>query len=215
MTSALAYKEFRETAGIAALGLAALLLAAVSNMGWELIPGWHAYGQIPFLNDRFSVQFYLLAGLLAVALGFRQSLGDFHGDAYLFLLHRPRPRRHVFASKLLVGLASYALCAALPVLLYAWWAGLPGTHASPFEWWMTRDVWLAWLTISVLYLGAFLSGIRPGKWFGTRLLPLAATLLAPLLIALLPLSAAIPVLILLSAVLISVILFVSETRDFA
>jgi hypothetical protein len=27
-----------------------------------------------------------------------------------------------------------------------------------------------------LYIGAFLSGIRPGRWFGTRLVPLAAAI---------------------------------------
>jgi hypothetical protein len=215
MTSALTYKEIRENIGIASLGLAALLAVAVANMGWGVLIGWRIYGAIPFVSDGFFTPFVLLASGLAIALGLRQSVGDFLGEAYLFLLHRPVARRQVFAAKMLVGLALYAVCAVLPVLLYAWWASLPGTHASPFEWSMTGDAWLACLSISVIYLGAFLSGIRPGAWFGTRLMPLAATLLIPILIALLPWGIAIPVLLAIDAALISLILFVSETRDFA
>jgi hypothetical protein len=54
------------------------------------------------------------------------------------------------------------------------WAATPGTHASPFEWSMTMPVWGAWFGMLTIYLGAFLSGLRPGAWVGTRLAPLAA-----------------------------------------
>jgi hypothetical protein len=156
-----------------------------------------------------------VAGLLALALGLRQSLGDFFGDAYLFLLHRPVSRTQVFGAKLVVGLGLYGICTALPLLLYAWWASLPGTHASPFEWSMTASIWLAWFAIGTVYLGAFLTGVRPGQWFGTRLMPLAATIGLALMITLLPIGVAVVVLLLTDAVLIHSILFVCETRDFA
>ena len=29
----------------------------------------------------------------------------------------------------------------------------------------------AWFSLPVAYLGAFLTGVRPARWFGTRLLP--------------------------------------------
>ena len=51
---------------------------------------------------------------------------------------------------------------------------MPGKHASPFFWWMTATAWEAWGVIAIVYLAAFLAGIRPARWFGTRLLPLAA-----------------------------------------
>ena len=38
---------------------------------------------------------------------------------------------------------------------------------------MTIPVWLTWLAVGLVYLGAFLSGIRPAAWWGTRLMPLA------------------------------------------
>jgi hypothetical protein len=219
MTSALTYKEFRENSGIAGLGLAALLLVASTNMGWLSVTGLFGFGQsagtIPFLNDAFAAQFAVVAFVLAVALGLRQSLGDFLGDAYLFLLHRPLSRTQVVASKLTVGLAIYLICGAVPILLYAWWASLPGTHASPFDWSMTLVAWLTWAAITPIYLGAFLSGLRPAAWFGTRLAPLAAALIVTTLCSMLSWTSALSVLVVADALLIVLILYVGETRDYA
>jgi len=182
MTAALAYKEFRETVPIAVLALAAFLFYALTSMGYAPLPnvfGSFAFarpgqGIIPFLGDPLIDQFKNVAFCLALALGFSQSLRDFWGDGQLFLLHRPVSRKHVYSVKLAVGLATYLICSLVPIVLYAAWAATPGTHASPFEWSMTRDVWTMWLGMTAIYLGAFLSGIRPGAWVGTRLMPLAA-----------------------------------------
>ena len=220
MTSALTYKEFRENIGIAALGLAALLAIASLHMGWLSLPIVQVgpatrMGEIPFYSDGFALQLAVIAFLLAVALGLRQSLGDFLGDAYLFLLHRPASRTQVVASKLLVGLTLLLVCCAGPVLLYAWWASLPGTHASPFDWSMTRTVWWVLPAMTPVYLGAFLSGLRPAAWFGTRLAPLAAVLVVATLVVELPWTAALPLLVVVDALLIGLILYVGETRDYA
>lgn len=179
MTKALLYKEFRETLPIAAIGLACLLLVALDAMELSPLPdllGGRYIGVIPFIGnlDQFLARFNMAAGALAIALGFWHSLGDFWGEAHLFLLHRPISRRAVYAVKLCVGLVAYAVCAAIPILLYAAWAATPGTHASPFEWSMTLPSWSAWFGIATIYLGAFLSGLRPAAWLGTRLAPLAA-----------------------------------------
>src|SRR5438093_9393557 len=107
MTSALAYKELRETLPIAAVGLAALLLVALSPMGYSPIPnllGYRQQGVIPFVSysESFTGHFQIAAAGLAVALGFWQSLGDFWGDAHLFVLHRPTSKRRIFGVKLVV-----------------------------------------------------------------------------------------------------------------
>src|SRR4029079_15061896 len=131
---------------------------------------------MPFVgySDQFSSYFGTMAGCLALALGFWHALGDFWGEAHLFLLHRPVDRRSFYSTKLLVGVIAYLICAATPILLYGCWAATPGTHASPFEWSMTLGVWGSWFATLTIYLGAFLSGLRPGAWVGTRLAPLAA-----------------------------------------
>jgi hypothetical protein len=224
MTSALVYKEFRETLPIAALGLAALVVAALDAMGNSPMPDvmTRFHGSIPFVSDTFGQTFVLAAGGLALALGFWQSLGDFWGDAQLFVLHRPVSRRRIYSIKLLVGVTTYLVCGVVPILLYALWASTPGTHASPFDWSMTKDAWLAWLAMVTIYLGAFHSGIRPAVWFGTRLAPLAASfviaMLPSFLAAIVPLGAsavAVLVLIAADAALVASILQVTLARDFA
>jgi len=178
MSTALLYKEFRETLPIAVVGLACLLLVALDAMEFSPLPdifGGRFTGVIPFIgNDQFLGRYYVAIGAFAIALGYWHSLGDFWGEAHLFLLHRPISRRSIYTTKLVIGLSAYLLCAAAPILLYACWAATPGTHASPFDWSMTVRSWTAWLAAITIYLGAFLSGLRPAAWLGTRLAPLAA-----------------------------------------
>jgi hypothetical protein len=221
MLSALTLKELRETAGIAALGLAALLLVALTPMRLSPLPAIFAPvrgGEIPFLSDSFLFQFVLAAGGLAIALGFCQAVRDFAGNAQHFLLHRPISRQQIYVAKLAVGLAIYFTLTGLSVLLFALWAATPGTHASPFAWSMTLPAWTAWLAISAVYLGAFLSGLRPAAWLGTRLAPLAGACgLAVVAASVSNWSALVtwPLLVGLDVVLIALIFHVARERDFA
>jgi hypothetical protein len=218
MTSALVYKEVRETLGIAALGLAALLVVAACGMGFSPVPGLlqQRPGTIPFLSDSFDARLMLVAAGLALALGFWQSIGDFRGDAQLFLLHRPVSRRRIYAVKLVTGLAIYIFCGVATILLYSAWAATPGTHASPFAWSMTAGAWKTWLAMSAVYLGAFLSGVRPAAWLGTRLAPLAAASATLILIAApLPYAGNWALIVLADFTLAASIFFVVANRDFA
>jgi hypothetical protein len=220
MTSALTLKELRESAGLAALGLAGLGLIALTAIGFSPLgmlfgTGRPAAGTIPFLYDSFDGYFALAAGALAIALGLKQSLGDLMGDTQLFLLHRPVSRRTVILTKIIVGLSLYLVLAGLAVVIYAIWAASSGTHASPFAWSMTVPVWMIWLAVTLVYLGALLSGLRPAAWFGTRLMPLAAACALAAVAAALPPLAGIAVAFVAGAAFMVLILFVAETRDFA
>jgi hypothetical protein len=132
------------------------------------------------------------------------------------LLHRPLLRTQLVGAKLLVGICLYLTVAALPILLYALWAATPGTHASPFEWSMTLESWKGWLTMTAIYLGGFLSGIRPGLWKGTRLLPLIVAVLLAILLTVVPWVWAwgAVALAILDAILVTTIFYVARTRDF-
>ena len=101
-------------------------------------------------------------------------------------------------------------------VLYAWWAAVPGHHPSPFEWSMTGRAWRLVFLMPLLYLGAFLSGLRPARWFGTRLLPLVAAAVFLLLLNILPwwlLSFLLAVL--LYGMLAANVCYVARTRDYA
>jgi hypothetical protein len=217
---AIALKELREVFGIAAVALAAYLALVVNLMGARLfdwVPGVpQGTLEVPFTGGGFTTFFVLVSVLFAVALGFRQSAWESSRGTYLFLLHRPVSRDVVFLTKLATGAAVYFACAGLPIVLYGWWAAVPGHHASPFAWSMTAPAWQTTLLMLLLYLGAFHSGLRPGRWFGTRLLPLLAAALAVVLLDNLrwwPFGFLLAGL--LAGLLVSNVCFVARTRDYA
>lgn len=163
MFKAMALKELRETRGITLLALAAyalLVAAAVSPWGarQRYLP--------PFISDGlFLGWFVCISGAMAIALGLRQTLGESIPGTYPFLFHRPAGRRWLIGVKLLTGSVLYLICAAVPILAYGVWAATPGTHSDPFEWSMTGPAWHLWFGMTLLYLGAFLAGVRPGRWY--------------------------------------------------
>jgi hypothetical protein len=185
---AMAMKELREVRGIAliALGIFALLVTEmVKPSSISDFPGvdWIVHvndkvSDIPFVTDNFVTSLFPYFFLLSIALGLRQTLGESVPGTYLFLLHRPAGRTWILGVKLLVGVSVYLLCGAMPILAYGIWGA---THSLLFEWAMTLNAWLFWLSMVTTYLLAFLTGLRPARWFGTRLFPLAM-LFVPLLI---------------------------------
>jgi hypothetical protein len=213
-------KELRETAWIALVALAANFAVVASCAGYGVLGSLIRKNdlEIPFLDGEFVTAFCFISIALAVGLGLRQTVMESRGGTWLFLLHRPAGMRRILAAKLAVGGGLYLLCGLIAILTYAAWAALPGRHASPFQWWMTSDAWRAWGVIAIVYPAAFLAGIRPARWFGTRLLPLAAG--TPLALLLVPASFFSPLLgfaafVLLAACLVGIIDFTLRTRDFS
>ena len=182
MLKALVIKELRESAGIVALAVLGAIYMLGELTATPVVP-WQSRRlyMYPFVNDWLSFDFWFVAGGLAIALGLRQTAWELGQGTYFFLLHRPIRRSRIFALKLLIGGGVAMAFSALFILVYAWWAATPGHFAAPFEWSMTRSAWISWIAVLPLYIGAFLSGVRPGRWFGTRLIPLLAGIGAALL----------------------------------
>lgn len=218
---ALAFKELREVLGITTIALGCYLALAVNAMGarvFDWVPvmpaGTH---EVPFLGANFIWFFTFISVVFAVALGFRQSAWESARGTFLFLLHRPLRRETIFIVKLAMGIGVLLVCASLPIVVYGMWAAVPGHHASPFEWSMTTSTWRFTLLLPLLYLGAFLSGLRPARWFGTRLLPLVAAILILVLLYVLPWwwSVGFPLTLLLYGLLAANVCFVGQVRDYA
>jgi hypothetical protein len=218
---ALAWKELREVFGITAIALASYMALAVNAMGtrvFDWVPGMPAgTREVPFTGSDFTTFFTFISVVFAAALGFRQSAWESSRGTFLFLLHRPLRRETIFFVKLATGVGVLLVCASLPIVVYGAWANVPGNHASPFEWSMTEPTWRLTFLLPLLYLGAFLSGLRPARWFGTRLLPLVASLLCLVLLTTVSRwwSVGFPVSLLLYALLASNVLFVGHVRDYA
>jgi hypothetical protein len=221
MLKALARKEMREVLPLVLLGVAIELLLASSAVGIRTgVYDNYFSGQIPFISDESTVTFFYVAGAVGFALGLWQTMLESTRDTFQFLLHRPMARDAIFGTKMLIGVAATLLVAIVPVACYSLWAATPGTHASPFRWEMTTWAWLLCAQMPLVYLGAFLSGLRPGRWFGSRFLPLAGGISALYLLQFLQRLASWPWLALvvtlaIEALLIWVVLGVGRTRDFS
>ena len=177
MFRAMALKEFRE---IRLIAIGVMILYGI-GLFWRfttlLTVFWGAHDGMPFIRDDFIGTLSFFAILLAVLMGLWQTFGESLRGTYPFLLHRSASFRWLIGMKLFVGMAVYAVVTGIPLLFYSIWAATPGNHAAPFEWSMTVPAWIVWLAITTLYLGAFLTGIMPGHWYGARFLPLAAATL--------------------------------------
>jgi hypothetical protein len=178
MIKTLAIKELRESAGLvalAALGMTWVLMVCMGHNPVMKAAGYYDLSNhTAFLGDGFYDRAAIVGGALAVLLGLKQSAWEVHHNTVHFLCHRPRARRRILVTKLGVGvLLTFGLLAAA-ILIYGSWAATPGHLSAPFEWSMTADCWQLAATLPLVYLGGFLSGIRPGRWFGTRLIPVAA-----------------------------------------
>jgi hypothetical protein len=187
----------------------ASLLGFVPGMG-ESPP------DVPFVQGNFQSMLFFIGGALAVALGFRQSAWEPSQGTALYLLHLPLKRRSIILTKLMTGIVVLLACTFLPILVYATWASMPGTHAGPFEWSMTRPALRVWLVLPLFYLGAFASGIRPARWLGSRLLPLFSVSLPAILAYTVPYwwLIGLPLLVISCTWLVGEILCEAETRDY-
>jgi ABC-type transport system involved in multi-copper enzyme maturation permease subunit len=226
MVLAIVRKELRETRLFVALALGVFLVYLSKLTGtWSPFltslfwwaPGMNTkVSDLPFVVDSFTSMLFFAGAALAIALGFRQSAWEPSQGTALYLLHLPLGRRRIFVTKLLTGIALLLLCTLVPILIYATWAAFPGTHPGPFEWWMTAMAFRVWLYMPLVYLGAFASGIRPARWFGSRLLPLVAAAVSGLLFVPVPYWWLIgfPLALLVAAILVSDIFWAAETRDF-
>ena len=219
MLTRLALKELRETIWIAAAALAVYLFFVVMATGFGPLAGTSSGRDAlaPLVDPEMVIGLAVAAMCLPVGLGLWQTVGESARGTFQFLLHRPAGRARLIGTKLLVGSSLCLVISAVPVLLYVWWAATPGNHPSPFEWRMTAIAWKVWIATPTVYLGAFLAGIRPGRWHGTRLLPLPTAGVAALLIPLLPcwLATGLPAVVILDMLLVTNILFVARTRDFS
>ena len=173
MLKSLLWKESRELLPLVAAAVAAQIFLIGGMMRWQGNPHQDAYGIWPLL--------YVTAVLLAVAAGFWQTWRESLSSQFQFLLHRPLARKRIFEVKISFGLIIVMIFAALPLLCFSLWAdGWMGLHIQGAQL-SNASIQLCAL-IPLLYLGAFLSGVRAGQWYGSRFLPLFGAILLSVVI---------------------------------
>jgi hypothetical protein len=218
MIKALALKELREVLPIAALGLGVQLVLVAALVGLKPLAVWLPVAGlgVPFQERVVSPTFATIGVGFTLLLGFRQSAWEAGQGTYKFLLHRPIRRETIFLVKLGTGAGVYLVCTLVPLALYAYWAAIPGHYPGPFEWSMTGFAWRLCFLMPLVYLGAFLSGLRPARWYGTRLLPLAACGLLTGYLTVFPWwrQLGLPLAVLVYALLVLSVCHVARVRDY-
>jgi hypothetical protein len=113
-----------------------------------------------------------------------------------------------------VGCGLLFVIGGLAIFAYALLAAAPGNSPTPFYWSMTTDEWQAVTCCLLAYLGAFLSGIRPARWFGTRLAPLATAAVVAFMCSVFTWNATLLPLTLSVGVFLVCINYYSHSRDY-
>jgi ABC-type transport system involved in multi-copper enzyme maturation permease subunit len=170
-------KELRATAWVFGL--------AVFSFGWflweygttNLLRPYADQHLFPLLHPDWLWWYGFISASFAGGLGLVLSLNDGVRGTWAFGLFRPISRRAYIAAKLLVGSGMTLVIVGVPALVCLIQAALPGGSPWPFDWSCAQPVAEACGWGVVVFLGGFLSGIRPASWWWSRLWPLARTVL--------------------------------------
>lgn len=173
----MAWKELRENAKWACLGLAGLALA-LCYAGNAALQQYLTGGAVRTYWQAVATTMALGAPLAALLLALLQTVPEQRRDLSAFVLHRPAPRAALYWGKVVTGLTLYALVTVLPLLGVSVWAQRPGHLNGPFVWGLTIPGFASILAGIPFYFAGLLTGLRPSRWYASR--PIAAALLVAL-----------------------------------
>ncbi len=215
-------KELMETLAVIFLAgflYALTLLADVINYHLRWDPGmfYRQRNWSSVLHSDLNDSLWMLPFGFAILLALVQTLADSFQGTWGYLLHLPPGRRWMISSKLLVGGGAYLGCTGVFLSGCVLIGYMRQTEVHPFRWSMMSVYVQITLIGMLVYLATFLTGLRPARWYGSRLLPLAGCSLlvwgligvpqwwvygfAPLLVF--------------CGLLVGVILYVGDVRDYA
>ena len=185
MMRAIIWKEVRENAKWAALGMlglaAAMTFALATRAPRDVLSVGHWIS-----CPRFYLVTVFGSALIGSGLGLLQVVMESRREQWAFLLHRPVSRSSLFFGKVTAGLALYLPAVSIPFAGAVVWAATPGHVPAPFDWRMTLGGMADLLAGTAHYFGAMAIGLRQARWFGSRALPLAAAWYCSLLVVLVP-----------------------------
>lgn len=197
MFKALLKKELKEHFPLAAIGFVAGVVslavhirpislidmnvysAGVWRMLASVASSLHPYERlpVPIVSPAYLGKLALISYVLALGLGVSLTWKEEIKKTWAFLLHRPVTRGQLLGVKLCAGIGLFLSAVTIPYLLFALWSFIPGKYPAPW----CRQFLYPGIEIIVrgcaVFLGSFLMGLRKGRWYGSRILPLAGTAL--------------------------------------
>lgn len=188
MWKAIWWKEWRETGWFLLISAVLVFHSVGSQCGWSPLSAFDPFGisdsysvfrsehSFPFRGESPPMLAMFAIALFGIGVGLWQSLAESSRQTWLFLLHRPVPRSRLLLVKWAYGAIGTLALVALGLGVGLWLSARPGSRPAPFEWVGVIPWWQAFFATTLFYSGAFLVGLRPAPWRGSRLLPLAALL---------------------------------------
>jgi hypothetical protein len=218
MHKSLIRKELIEASAVAALPTVVyLIIIGVENHNFHYLEDYYISDQWATLFTRDIYPLGLVVPtFFAGILGLVQTVSESVRGTWGYLLHLPPARRQVIQAKLVCGLATYLACSGLFLAACVLLALRRQTIIRPLEWWMISPIAQCIVSGVLIYLGAFLTGLRPARWYGSRLLPLVGVTALWGVLLFMPnwWVYGILSLLLLCAILIAMIFHVAMTRDY-
>jgi hypothetical protein len=168
MIKSLVWKELRELLPV----IVAAIAAECFLIGGLLRLGNHQQGYSRGELEVIWPFLYTTAVLYAVVSGLWQAGREALGGHYQFLLHRPLRREAIVGTKITFGAIACLLVVGAPLVWFAVWANrvVRDPRIADFS----MPAWSLCAGILILYVAAFLSGLRPGRWYGSQFFPLLA-----------------------------------------
>ena len=170
--SALLWKEFRET-----VRWFPLCLLLVASLIWRFIPGRNDFNAASILSANLLTAVGAAAIISSVALAIAQFALNQKAASRGFLLHRSLTARQIFLAKIIVGGLLYVLAIFVPLSATAVYLEWIGPERLPTSWHQTVPAFSCSFFGFSFYFGTSMVICRPARWFGTRLLPIAAPVL--------------------------------------
>lgn len=222
MYRSLIWKELRETWLLGAVAFLFLLTVVANDVGltfyqfkFSLRPALDARAAL-FENASIIPWTAFVAAFLGAVVALYQTLGESVRGTWVFLMHRPMERWRIILCKLAAGAIVVLLASAAP-FIFALWRTRPDASPAPFYWWMTIPVWRHILAASIVYLGAFVSGMRPARSYGTKYWPLVAAIVVTFFLGIREpeFGAGLIVILVADALLLAALFDATRSRDYA
>jgi hypothetical protein len=169
MLKSLVWKEFRELLPISALAIAAEIVLIGALVAERAYRGGYLVEPHTEAESVWSL-LYIVALIYPIAAGLWQVWRENTNGNFQFFLHRPVSRNTLMGVKLICGATACAFVIGVPVICFATWIDSVVFHSQ--RTWITNSAVRLCFGIGPLYFGAFLSVLRPARWYGSMFFPL-------------------------------------------
>jgi hypothetical protein len=166
---AIFWKELREGARWGAAGL--LITAGI----WAYLLRQLSSFSEAFVSSMFTMT-PVAAALVGLVIGLAQMIPENRSDSWGFLAHRPATRTCLFVSKAAAGVLLFVIAFDIPIVAMLAWIATPGRAPYPFDWRLAAPAVVDTLSGLAYYFAGLMTGIRHGRWYGSRALGLGGAL---------------------------------------